>query len=101
MEILAARVVDDARIPPVDEKAVLREVTANTAVKSYDLLEQQGVIYKKRGLGYFVTAGAKQRILDERKKEFMEVRLPEMFRQMKMLGIGIGEVDEAWKRDGE
>ena len=90
--------VDDERIPSVREYAVLLEVNTNTAVKSYDLLEQQGVIYKKRGLGYFVTAGAKQRILDERKKEFMEVRLPELFRQMRLLGIGIDEVDGAWKK---
>lgn len=67
-EILTGKFVDDERIPSVREYAVLLEVNTNTAVKSYDLLEQQGVIYKKRGLGYFVTAGAKQRILDERKR---------------------------------
>ena len=96
--LLTGKFVDDERIPSVREYAVLLEVNTNTAVKSYDLLEQQGVIYKKRGLGYFVTAGAKQRILDERKKEFMEVRLPELFRQMRLLGIGIDEVDGAWKK---
>ena len=50
-EILTGKFVDDERIPSVREYAVLLEVNTNTAVKSYDLLEQRGVIYKKRGLG--------------------------------------------------
>ena len=95
-DILAGVYTDDERIPSVREYAVKLEVNTNTAVKSYDLLEQQGVIYKKRGLGYFVTAGAKEKILDERRREFMETRLPEMFRQMRMLGIGLEEVEKAW-----
>ena len=99
-EVFAGRYGDDERIPSVREYAVLLEVNANTAVKSYDLLEQRGVIYKKRGLGYFVTAGAKQQILKERRKEFMETRLPEMFRQMRMLGIGMEEVQKEWNELG-
>ena len=95
-EILTGKYVADGRIPSVREYSVLLEVNTNTAVKSYDLLEQQGVIYKKRGLGYFVTAGAKEQILRERRREFMETRLPEMFRQMRLLGIGIAEVEKAW-----
>lgn len=96
-EILTGKFGDDERIPSVREYAVLLEVNTNTTVKSYDLLEQQGVIYKKRGLGYFVTAGAKEKILLERRREFMEQRLPEMFRQMRMLGIGIEEVEKEWR----
>ena len=82
-EILTGKYSDDARIPSVREYAVLLEVNTNTTVKSYDLLAQQGIIYNKRGLGYFVTAGAKEKILEERRKEFMEQKLPEMFRQMR------------------
>ena len=41
---------------------------------------------------YFVTKGAKQQILKVRKKEFMDNKLPEFFRQMKLLGINKEEV---------
>ena len=95
-EILTGKFVDDGRIPSVREYAVLLEVNTNTTVKSYDLLEQQGVIYKKRGLGYFVTPGARQRILDGRRREFMESQLPAMFRRMRMLGISIDDVVKAY-----
>jgi DNA-binding transcriptional regulator YhcF (GntR family) len=97
-EILAGKYKDDDRIPSVREYAVLLEVNTNTAVKAYDELARANIIYNKRGLGYFVTPGAKKKILRERKKEFMQERLPELFRQMQLLGIDIKEVDEAWEK---
>ena len=91
-EILAGKYKDDDRIPSVREYAVLLEVNANTAVKAFDELSRANIIYNKRGLGYFVTPGAKKQILKERKQEFMKERLPELFRQMKLLGINKEEV---------
>ncbi len=91
-EILADKYKDDDRIPSVREYAVLLEVNTNTAVKAFDELARANIIYNKRGLGYFVTPGAKQQILRERKKQFMKERLPELFRQMRLLDIKIEEV---------
>ena len=95
-EILAGQYKDDDRIPSVREYAVLLEVNTNTAVKAYDELARANIIYNKRGLGYFVTPGAKKQILKERKKEFMKERLPELFRQMKLLGITLEDVKVAY-----
>lgn len=91
-EILAGKYKEDERIPSVREYAVLLEVNANTTVKSYDLLAGEGVIFNKRGLGYFVAVGAKKQIKKTRKKEFMKTRLPELARQMTLLDISIDEV---------
>ena len=91
-EILAGKYQDDDRIPSVREYSVLLEVNTNTAVKAYDELARANIIYNKRGLGYFVTPGAKKQILKERKKEFMKERLPELFRQMQLLGITLEDV---------
>ena len=96
-EILAGKYKDDDRIPSVREYAVMLEVNANTAVKAYDELSRANIIYNKRGLGYFVTPGAKKQILEERKQEFMKQRLPELFRQMQLLDITIDDVVEAYK----
>ena len=95
-EILAGKYKDDDRIPSVREYAVMLEVNANTAVKAYDELSRANIIYNKRGLGYFVTPGAKKQILKDRKKEFMKERLPELFRQMQLLDISINDVTEAY-----
>ena len=91
-EILAGKYKDDDRIPSVREYAVMLEVNANTAVKAYDELSRANIIYNKRGLGYFVTPGAKKQILKDRKQEFMKERLPELFRQMQLLGITLEDV---------
>ena len=91
-EILAGKYKDDDRIPSVREYAVMLEVNANTAVKAYDELSRANIIYNKRGLGYFVTPGAKKQIMKERKQEFMKERLPELFRQMQRLGITLEDV---------
>ena len=95
-EILAGKYKDDDRIPSVREYAVMLEVNANTAVKAFDELSRANIIYNKRGLGYFVTPGAKKQILKERKQEFMKERLPELFRQMQLLDITINDVAEAY-----
>ena len=97
-EILAGKYKDDDRIPSVREYAVMLEVNANTAVKAYDELSRANIIYNKRGLGYFVTPGAKKQILKERKQEFMKERLPELFRQMQLLDITIDDVAEAYNQ---
>ena len=96
-EILAGKYKDDDRIPSVREYSVLLEVNTNTAVKAYDELARANIIYNKRGLGYFVTPGAKKQILKERKQEFMKQRLPELFRQMALLDITIDDVANAYK----
>ena len=97
-EILAGKYKDDDRIPSVREYAVLLEVNTNTAVKAYDELARANIIYNKRGLGYFVTKGAKKQIMKERKRQFMKTHLTELFRQMRLLGIGIEEVCKAWEQ---
>jgi len=98
-EILAGKYQDDDRIPSVREYAVLLEVNTNTAVKAYDELARANIIYNKRGLGYFVTPGARQQILKARREEFVKRQLPELFRQMSLLGLEIDDVVEAWRSD--
>ena len=96
-EILAETYQDDDRIPSVREYAVMLEVNTNTAVKAYEQLARDNIIYNKRGLGYYVTPGARSRILQQRRQTFMEQQLPELFRQMSLLGLGIEDVVGTWQ----
>ena len=86
-EILSGTYRDDDRIPSVREYAVMLEVNTNTAVKAYDQLAREHIIYNKRGMGYYVTPGAREQILQQRRTAFMEQTLPELARQMQLLGI--------------
>ncbi|MGN0228216.1 MAG: GntR family transcriptional regulator [Muribaculaceae bacterium] len=91
-EVLAGAYRTDERIPSVREFAASVEVNANTVVRSYDYLQQTGIIYNKRGLGYFVAAGAEQIITDIRRKQILGDELRQMFSRMATIGISPDEL---------
>ena len=77
---------EEGRIPSVREYAATVEVNANTVVRTYDYLQGQEIIYNKRGIGYFVSAGAKDRIITLRKDIFLHEELPEFFQTSECIG---------------
>jgi DNA-binding transcriptional regulator YhcF (GntR family) len=56
------------------------------------------IINNQRGLGYFVDSDAKQRILGDRRKQFVREELPRLFRTMRQLDIGIDELVEYYRQ---
>lgn len=96
-DILAGNLNDDDRIPSVREYAVSLEVNTNTAMKAYDTLAREGIIYNRRGLGYYVTQGARAAILEARRQEFLSRTLPGVVRQMRLLGLGKEAFAAAWE----
>lgn len=95
-EILLGRHPAGERLPSVREYAAEVEVNVNTVVRTYDYLSQQEVIYNKRGLGYFVDTRAEQVIRHLQRHTFFHEQLPELFRTMQTLRIGLEEVVEAY-----
>ena len=89
-EILQGQYMEEERIPSVREYAATVEVNANTVVRTYDYLQGQGI-------GYFVSAGAKDRIIALRKNTFLHEDLPEFFRQVKTLDIPMKEIEKMYK----
>ena len=96
-EILQGQYMEEERIPSVREYAATVEVNANTVVRTYDYLQGQEIIYNKRGIGYFVSAGAKDWIIALRKNTFLHEDLPEFFRQVKTLDIPMKEIEKMYK----
>lgn len=96
-EILLGQYVEGERIPSVREYAAIVEVNANTVMRSYDYLQSQNIIYNKRGIGYFVSAGAKSLILSLRKTLFLEEELESFFKQLRILDIPIEEIVKMYK----
>ena len=96
-EILQGQYPEEERIPSVREYAGTVEVNANTVVRTYDYLQWLEIIYNKRGIGYFVSTGAKERIITLRKDIFLHEDLPEFFRQLKTLEIPLNEIDKMYK----
>lgn len=97
-EILQSVYMEEQRIPSVREYAVVVEVNMNTAMRAYEYLQREGVIYNKRGIGYFVCPDAKNKILILRKEQFLKDELPEMFRQITLLNIPMSEIISLYER---
>ncbi|EGN56494.1 GntR family transcriptional regulator [Hallella multisaccharivorax DSM 17128] len=95
-EILAGVYKAFDRVPSMREYAARLGVNANTAVKAYEQLAQEGVIFNKRGLGYFVAEDAQQYIKATRRNTFLKTVLPEVVRQMKLLDITMDDIRKAY-----
>lgn len=91
-DILLGNFVEEDRIPSVREYAALVEVNANTVMRSFDYLQSKNVIYNKRGIGYFVSPGARSRIQSLRKALFLNEEADYFFKQLYTLAISKEEL---------
>ncbi len=96
-EGLLGQYQEEERIPSVREYAAVVEVNANTVMRSYDYLQSQEVIYNKRGIGYFVSSGARELILSLRKAHFLKEEVDYFFKQMYILGISAKEISDMYQ----
>lgn len=100
-DILDKKFQTDGRIPSVRDLAADCEVNPNTVMKSYEWLTNKGIIYNKRGLGYFVSSNAVSLILQLRRQQFTEQYLPVLFRAMNQLSISMEDISELYKEYNE
>lgn len=94
--VLSGDYKSDSRIPSVRELAVEMEVNPNTVMRSFERLQQNEIIYNKRGIGYFISPEAEQKIRRMRHNQFVEEVLPTVFKEMHLLGINISELTNAY-----
>jgi GntR family transcriptional regulator len=85
------------RIPAVRELAVQLEVNPNTVMRTYEFLQAQNMIYNQRGIGYFVGPDAVKNASAYRKTEFIEKELPNIFRNMYMLGMDVDDLKSRYE----
>jgi len=90
--ILLGEYKEEARIPSVREYAATVEVNFNTVMRSFEHLQSLGIIFNKRGIGYFVAAGAGEKIHTMRKEDFLQNEINDFFKQIYMLEIPIEEI---------
>lgn len=76
----------------VRELAVSLEVNPNTVMRSYEYLQNKGIIVNKRGIGFFVREDAPDIIRNIRKDRFINEEAPAFIKNMKLLGIGMDEI---------
>ena len=80
------------RLPSLRDLAVELQVNPNTCVRVYNRLEQEGMIYNRRGIGYFVAERAEKRVDELWREEFIHNEIPLFFERMDQAGLSIEEL---------
>jgi len=91
-DILRDVLLEDERVPSTNELAKLYAINPSTAAKGINILVDAGILYKKRGIGMFVSDGAKEVIRTKRKAQFYENYVSEIVNEAKTLGITKAEL---------
>lgn len=99
-EVLAGHYEADGRVPGLREYSALLEVNVNTTVKAFEHLAQRGIVYTRRGMGYFVSPDACGIITEQRRRSFYEHDVPEFCRKMRQLGISAEQLPDIVSRYG-
>lgn len=91
-DILRGILLEEERVPSTNELARHYTINPATAAKGVNMLVDEGILYKKRGIGMFVTKGAAEKIRQRRREAFLKVKLQELLQEAQSLGIGREEL---------
>jgi GntR family transcriptional regulator len=90
--ILSGELQSEDRIPSVREYGSETGVNPNTVMRSYEKLTADGVIYNKRGIGYFVAPDASEKVLQAFRNDFLTNEWPTIRRKLKLLGLAVSDL---------
>lgn len=86
-DILRDVLLEEERVPSTNELARLYAINPATAAKGVNLLVDEGILYKKRGIGMFVATGAKAQIKGKRREQFYDNYVKSLMAEAMSLGI--------------
>ncbi|MCG8513656.1 MAG: GntR family transcriptional regulator [Halanaerobiales bacterium] len=99
--ILKKVIEEEGQVPSTNQLAALYRINPATAAKGINLLVNEGIIYKKRGIGMFVTPGAVEKIKSKRKKGFYQKFIVPLRDEAANLGISEDEITDMIKKAKE
>lgn len=91
-QILSGSLAPEDRILSVREFGASIGVNPNTVARSYEKLTDAGIIYNKRGIGYFVSADALKAVQAQAREDFLQNEVPAFLKKMTLLGIEPSEI---------
>jgi len=93
-QILEGTLVPGDRVPSVRDLAAEFEVNRNTVLRTYSLLNDDGIFDNKRGVGYFVSMNAVELIRASEKEDFFNNELPLFIQKIKILRLTASDLTE-------
>ncbi|WP_010250391.1 GntR family transcriptional regulator [Acetivibrio cellulolyticus] len=89
---------EESQIPSTTEVSINYKINPATVAKGFNILVDGEIIYKKRGIGMFVCKGAKEKLLEKRRKNFYDNYVESLIAEAKKLDIGIDEINKMLER---
>lgn len=91
-EILLGNLKEEDQAPSTNQFAKVYQINPATARKGLNILVDEGILYKKRGIGMFVAEGARKKIIKKRQVAFFNEILPELIKEADRLEITLDEL---------
>ena len=91
-DILTRNLIEEEQAPSTNEFAKVYNINPSTARKGLNLLVDEEILYKKRGIGMFVTKEARKKILKKRQDKFFKEKLPNVIKEAERLEIDRKEI---------
>ena len=85
--ILSGAYPEESQVPSITEYSVQYRINPATALKGINLLVDAGLLYKKRGVGMFVSPGAREQLRRQRRERFYQDYIQRMVREARNLGL--------------
>ncbi|MEK3734823.1 MULTISPECIES: GntR family transcriptional regulator [Paenibacillus] len=99
-DIIEERLPEETQVPSTNQFAAFYQINPATAAKGVNLLVDQGILYKKRGIGMFVATGAREKLIEKRKQEFYEHYVVTTVKEAAKLGITTEQLTDMIRRGG-
>lgn len=90
--ILSGAYPEESQVPSITEYSVAYKINPATALKGINLLVDAGLLYKKRGVGMFVSSGARERLRTQRAERFYQDYVQRMVQEARRLGVTEAEL---------
>ena len=102
-EILTGKLQEEEPVMSTNQYAAFYRINPATAAKAFHLLVDEGILYKKRGIGMFVSPNARESLRQSRRERFFEEVLEPMVTEADRIGISIDQIIQhlVQKKGGE
>ena len=97
-DIIEGGLPEESQVPSTNQFAAFYKINPATAAKGVNLLVDEGILYKKRGIGMFVAEGARVKVMEKRKEQFFEQYVVTMIQEAEKLGITADQLTDMIRR---
>ena len=99
--IIDGTLAEETQVPSTNELAAFHRINPATAAKGVSQLVDDGILYKRRGIGMFVAAGARATLRDRRRDQFAQQYLHPLLAEARKLGMRTDEIKtmiDTWEK---